>query len=336
MQLRASQLDAHLGRQFAPIYAIHGSEPLLVLEAADAVRAAARKRGYDEREVFFATQGFDWSELRNAGASMSLFGGRKIVDLRLPTGKPGASGAAAIEAWCANPNPDHVLLVTLPELDWKTKKAGWIGALAAAGVMVEAPQIDRAQLPRWIGERLARNRQHAGTEVLEYLADRVEGNLLAAHQEVQKLALLAPEGELTRAAVEDAVANVARYDVDGAGNALLAGDLARYARVLQGLRGEGEQPTYLLWVLSESVRLLLRLKDGLAASRPLGELLRENRIWGEREAAVKSALQRVPGATLRRALTQCVTIDRTIKGLARGDAWDEFLKLGIELCDGRG
>jgi len=336
MQLRASQLDAHLGKHFAPVYAIHGSEPLLVLEAADAVRAAARRRGYDEREVFFAARGFDWAELRNAGASMSLFGGRKIIDLRLPTGKPGSDGAAAIEAYCANPNPEHVLVVTLPELDWKTKKAGWFGALAAAGVMVEAPQIGRPQLPRWIGERLARNRQHAGAEVLDYLADRVEGNLLAAHQEVQKLALLAPEGELSRAAVEDAVANVARYDVEGAGDALMAGDLARYARVLQGLRGEGEQPTYLLWVLSESVRLLLRLKDGVAASRPFGELLRENRIWGEREAPVRSALQRVPRASLRRALTQCVTIDRTIKGLARGDAWDEFLKLGLELCDGRG
>lgn len=337
MLLKAAQLEAHLAKQLAPVYAIHGAEPLLVIEAADAVRAAARKRGFDEREVFFgAARNFDWSELRNAGASMSLFGGRKIIDLRLPTGKPGTDGAAAIEAWCADPNPDNVLLLTLPELDWKTKKAAWVNAFAAAGVLVEAPPVGRAQLPAWISARLAANGQRAGREVLEYLADRVEGNLLAAHQEVQKLALLAPQGELSPEAVRDAIADVARYDVDGAGAALMAGDLARYAKVLDGLRGEGEQPTYLLWVISESVRLLLRLKEGLAASRPLGELLRENRVWGEREQPVKAALQRVSRQALRRALSRCAAIDRCIKGLGAGSPWDEFLKLGLELADGRG
>ncbi len=336
IQIRAAQLESHLAKQFAPVYAIHGAEPLLVIEAADAVRAAARKRGYEEREVFFAAaRGFDWSELRNAGASMSLFGGRKIIDLRLPTGKPGTEGAATIEAYCANPNPDSVLLVTLPEMDWKAKKAAWFNAFASAGALVEAPAVDRDRLPEWIGARLARNRQRAGREVLEYLADRVEGNLLAAHQEVQKLALLAPEGELTFEIVGTAVANVARYDVDGAGEALLAGDLARYARVLDGLRGEGEQPTYLLWVLSELVRLLLRLKDGLAASRPLDQLLRDNRVWGDREGPMRAALQRVSRAALRKALSRCTTIDKTIKGLSMGEPWDEFLKLGIELSDGR-
>jgi len=336
MLLKAAQLEAHLAKQFAPVYAIHGAEPLLVIEAADAVRAAARKRGFTEREVFFgAARNFDWSELRNAGASMSLFGERKVVDLRLPAGKPGSDGAAAIESWCANPNPDNVLLVTLPEMDWKAKKSGWFTAFATAGVLVEAPMVGRAQLPAWIGARLAVNRQRAGRDVLEYLADRVEGNLLAAHQEVQKLSLLAPEGELSLQAVLDAVANVARYDVEGAGAALMGGDLARYAKVLDGLRGEGEQPTYLLWVLSESVRLLLRLQDGLAASRPLGELLRENRVWGEREGPVRAALQRMPRQSLRRALAQCAAIDRCIKGLGTGAPWDEFLKLGLELSDGR-
>lgn len=334
MQLRSDALASRLGKDLSPVYAIHGNEPLLAAEAADAVRAAARKAGYTEREVFFAARGFDWSELRNAGASLSLFGGHKIIDLRIGNGKPGIDGGAAIEAYCANPNPDNLLLVTLPELEWKARKSAWFAALDGAGVMLEVLPVERARLPDWIGARLAKNAQRASREVLEFLADRVEGNLLAAHQEVQKLALLAPPGELSLDAVEDAVANVARYDTAAASAALLAGDLARYARILEGLRGEGEATTFLLWVLAEDLRALMRVHEGLAASRPLEQLLRENRVWRKREAPFKAALRRVPRAKLRQALSRCVTIDRTIKGLAIGEPWDEFLKLGLELANG--
>jgi DNA polymerase-3 subunit delta len=335
MLLRPEALPASLDRKLAPLYAIHGDEPLLVLEAADAVRAAARKQGYAEREVLFAGKGFDWSSLRSAGANLSLFGGRKVIDLRLPTGKPGTDGAATIEACCAKPNPDNLLLVTLPLMDRKAQATAWFGALAAAGVVVEVQKTERARLPEWIGARLAANGQRAARDVLEFLGDRVEGNLLAAHQEVQKLALLAPRGELSMEAVEAAVANVARFDPPAASAALLAGDLARYARVLDGLRGEGEAETYVLWVISEDLRALSRIQDGLAASRPLDQLLRENRIWRPREPAFRKALQRVSRPMLRAALSRCALIDRTIKGIARGAPWDEFLKLGLEFADGR-
>ncbi len=334
MQLRAEQLEAHLAKSLAACYAIHGDEPLLALEAADALRAAARKAGHIEREVFFAERGFDWSEFRHAGASLSLFGGKKIVELRVPGGKPGTQGAEAISAYCADPNPDTLLLVSLPRLDRATQNSGWFTALAAAGAVIDVYPVERARLPAWIGERLARQGQRAGREVLELLADRVEGNLLAAFQEVQKLALLAPRGELGLEHVEQAVANVARYDAYAASAALLAGDMARYARVIEGLRGEGEAPTFVLWAIAEDLRALARIQQSAGSGRPLDALLREHRVWGPRQALVKGALRRFAPAALERALGQAALIDRAIKGVARREPWDEFLKLGLRLLHG--
>jgi len=334
MQLRAEQLEAQLARSLAPVYTIHGDEPLLALEAADAVRRAARKAGYTEREVFFAERGFDWSELRHAGASRSLFGERKILELRIPGGKPGTQGAEAIAALCADPNPETLLLVSLPRLDRAAQNSGWFAALAAAGALVDVFRVERARLPAWIGERLARQGQRAGREALEFIADRVEGNLLAAFQEVQKLALLAPPGELALEDVREAVANVARYDASDASAALLGGDMARYARVIEGLRGEGEAPSYVLWAITEDLRALVRIRQGVAGGRPLEALMRENRVWGPRQALVRGALNRFAPEALERSLLQAAVVDRAIKGVARREPWDEFLKLGLKLAHG--
>ncbi|MGH8737454.1 MAG: DNA polymerase III subunit delta [Burkholderiales bacterium] len=334
MALRAEQLQAQLAKSLAPLYVVHGNEPLLALEASDAVRSAARKAGFHEREVFFAERGFDWSELLHAGASLSLFGDRKIVELRMPAGKPGTQGAQAIATYCARSSADILTLVSLPRLDRAAQGSGWFTALAAAGVVVDVFPVERARLPAWIGERLARQRQRAPREVLEFLADRVEGNLLAAFQEVQKLALLAPEGELSLDSVREAVANVARYDAYDASAALLAGDTARYVRVIEGLRGEGEAPTFVLWAIAEDLRALARLQSGAAEGRPLEALLRENRVWGQRQAALKSAMRRLSAAAIERALAHAALIDRAIKGVVRLEAWDEFLKLGLKLAHG--
>jgi DNA polymerase-3 subunit delta len=334
MALRAEQLQAQLARSLAALYVVHGDEPLIALEAADAVRAAAREAGYREREVYFAERGFDWSELLHAGASFSLFGDRKIIDLRIPTGKPGTQGAEAITAYCARPNADVLTLVSLPRLDRAAQASGWFGALAAAGVVVDVFPVERARLPAWIGERLGRQGQRASREVLEFLADRVEGNLLAAYQEVQKLALLAPEGELALEDVREAVANVARYDAYDASAALLAGDTARYVRVIEGLRGEGEAPTFVLWAIAEDLRALERIQSGAAEGRPLEALLRENRVWGPRQALIRAAMRRFPAGAIARGLAHAALIDRAIKGVARLEAWDEFLKLGLKLAHG--
>jgi DNA polymerase III subunit delta len=331
VQLRAEQLEAQLARDLSPIYAIHGDEPLIALEAADAVRAAARKRGFTEREVFEPARGFDWSELAHSLASLSLFGGRKIVELRLPGGKPGPQGAEAIAGYCERPASDILLLVSLPRLDRQSQGSAWFGALSRAGVVVDVWPVERARLPAWIAERLGRQRQRAPREALEFLADRVEGNLLAAHQEVQKLALLAPEGELALEVVREVVANVARYDAYTACEAMLAGDGARYVRVIDGLKSEGEAPTLVLWALSEELYALARIQAGAAAGRSIDDLLRENRVWGPRQRPMKAAATRVAPQAVQSALAQAARIDRAIKGVGPGEPWDEFLKLGLGL-----
>ncbi|MBC7803316.1 MAG: DNA polymerase III subunit delta [Candidatus Parcubacteria bacterium] len=331
MQLRAEQLEAQLSKNLSRLYVIHGDEPLLSLEAADAVRAAARRNGCDEREVFTVERGFDWSELAQAGASRSLFGGRKLIELRMPTGKPGTQGSAALQNYCERLGKENVTLVTLPRLRKDEQGSRWFQALCSAGAQVDIHPVDRARLPDWIGARLARQEQRATPEALAYLAERVEGNLLAAYQEVQKLALLLPKGELTAAQVAGAVANVARYDAYDCSNALLAGDLARYARVLDGLRSEGESPVFVLWALTEELRALARIQQGLESGRAIDQLLRENRVWGERQGLMKSAAKRYRHAALERALVHAARIDRASKGAGPGEPWDEFILLGLEL-----
>jgi DNA polymerase-3 subunit delta len=334
VQVRAEQLEAHLSSALRPLYTIQGDEPLLALEAADAIRAAARKRGCSERDVLHVERGFDWSALAHAGASQSLFGGSRIVELRIPTGKPGTEGAAAIERYCEADPGGNVTLVTVPRLDKATQSSGWFSALASTGVIVDVWPVDRTKLPQWIATRLARNSQRADGTVLEFLADRVEGNLLAAHQEVQKLALLLPAGDLALEKVEGVVTNVARYDAHDASAALLAGDLARYLRVLDGLRGEGEAPTLVLWTLAEDLRALSSMLQGKESGRSLDALMRELRVWGSRQAALQGAVRRYERRQIGHALADAAQIDRTIKGVALGEPWDELARLGLELMHG--
>ena len=326
MQLRSGDLDAQLRKALLPAYVIHGDEPLLAMEAADAVRAAAREAGFAEREVLEPGRGFDWSEFTHATGSLSLFATKKLVELRIPNGKPGTQGAEAIASYCercgGNPNPDQLLLVTLPRLDRTGQGSAWFNALARLGAVVDVWPLDRARLAAWIGERLARQKQRAPREVLEFLAERVEGNLLAAHQELQKLALLAPEGELSLDTVQDAVASVARYDPYDAAEALVAGDLARYVRVIEGLRAEGEAPTFVLFVVSSA---LFALQEG-NAERIFNRNLRR---------AVEGALRRFPPKRIEQAIAQAAAIDRDVKGVGKDDdPWESFLRLGLRLTDG--
>ena len=267
LQVRADQLDAHLARGLAALYVVHGDEPLLALEAADAIRAKARAEGYSERDVHLVERGYDWSRLAASAASLSLFATRRIIELRVPSGKPGADGGEAIGAYCAHLPEDTLTLVTLPRLDRAGQNSAWFTALAAAGGVVNVFPVDRKTLPLWIGARLARQKQRAGEAALAFVADCVEGNLLAAHQEIQKLALLYPAGELSFEQVRDAVLDVARFEVSQLSEAMLAGDKARLTRVLDGLAGEGEAPPRVLWVMAEDVRAVARVQTGLASGR---------------------------------------------------------------------
>ncbi|MBE2260689.1 MAG: DNA polymerase III subunit delta [Rhodobacteraceae bacterium] len=332
MQLKGDQLAAHLERELKAVYLVYGEEPLLVIEAADAIRAAARRRGFDEREVLAALAGFNWNDLHHAAGSMSLFGGRKLIDLRVPTGKPGRDGSAALQAYCARPAPDSLLLVSMPEVDWRDEKAAWMTSLAAAGAVVKLVPPGLAELPAWLAGRLGRQQQSADAASLRFIAERVEGNLLAAHQEILKLGALYPSGPLKPEQIRDAVLNVARYDLDGLREAMLAGDVVRLTRTLDGLQQEGEAPPLVLWAMTEEVRTLAQLNSGLEARQPLDVLLREARVWGVRQAPVRRALQRVDGRRARAALAQAARIDRMIKGLAAGDVWNEFRRLGLDIA----
>lgn len=332
MQLKGEQLAAHLERELQPVYVVYGDEPLLVIEAADAIRAAARRRGFDEREVLTALTGFNWLELHHATGNMSLFGGRKLIDLRIPTGKPGREGGAALQEYCARPSPDALLLVTLPGLDWKDEKAAWLGALAGAGVAVKLIPPNLAELPAWIAGRLRRQEQSTDAEGLRFIAERVEGNLIAAHQEIQKLGLLHPAGVLSLAQIQNAVLNVARYDIDGLREALLAGDVARLTRTIDGLHQEGEAPPLVLWAMTEEVRALARIKTGLRDGQPLDGLLKDANVWGPRQSLIKRALPRIDANRANAALAHAAQIDRIIKGLGTGDVWNEFLRLGLRIA----
>jgi DNA polymerase-3 subunit delta len=332
MQLRAEQLDSHLKGSLAPLYVLHGDEPLLVIEAADSIRTAARARGFTEREVLVVTQYFKWSALAEAAGNMSLFGGDKLIDLRIPTGKPGRDGGDVLTRFAASPPAGTVTLITLPQMDWKAQKSAWFGALSATGVVMElnAPPLDR--LPDWLAARLARQQQSADREALDFMATHVEGNLLAANQEVMKLGLLHPPGELTLEQVRNAVMDVARYDVEDLRQALLAGDAARASRLLDGLRAEGVAAPLVLWIIVAELRTLAIARAEMDAGRSADEALATARIFGARQSPYRRALARLSSGATRTALMQAARLDRMIKGVARGDVWDEFLQIALRVC----
>lgn len=335
MRIATEQLAQHLQRGMAEIYAVFGDEPLLALEAADRIRQAARAAGHDDRELIVVEPGFDWSRLLMAGASLSLFGSRRVLDVRVPSGKPGKEGGAALRDFCARPPADTVTLFSFPEIDWQGQKSEWFAALEQAAIVVEAKQVPRERLPKWIEGRLATQGQAADAETLQFLADKVEGNLMAAFQEIRKLALLYPAGPLAFEQVKDAVLDVARYDADGLGVAMLEGDAARFARILDGLRAEGVGAPLVLWVLAADIRTLRTLANALARGMPLPQALKQARVWRDREAPVKRAVGRLKGLDLDAALLEAAAADRAIKGIGGEDPWEALLRLGERVMDRR-
>ncbi|MFZ6690656.1 DNA polymerase III subunit delta [Undibacterium sp. SXout20W] len=336
MQLRFDALDGHLAKTLAPLYVITSDEHLLALEAADKIRSTAKAQGFFEREILSVERSFKWGALLAANQSQSLFGDKKLIDLRIPTGKPGKDGGQALQDYVSNLSPDNLTLITLPKLDWATQKAAWVTSLQQAAVYIDIPLVERNQLPNWINQRLAMQQQSADRQSLDFIADRVEGNLLAAHQEIQKLALLHPAGTLSFEQIHDAVLNVARYDVFKLNEAMLSGDVARLSRMLNGLKGEGEALPLVLWAMAEEIRTLLKLKSGMSQGRPLSALLKEYRIWGPREKLMEPALRRVSLPTLQTALQEASQVDKMVKGLRAkafaGDAWDAILQLGLRVA----
>ncbi|UXI69919.1 DNA polymerase III subunit delta [Tahibacter amnicola] len=323
MPLSLEQLRRHLGgSELKPVYFLAGEEHLLLIEAADALRARARELGYLERDILDAESGFDWDDLARAASGMSLFASRKVIDLRVPTGKPGKDGAAAITEYCERPPPDTVLLITATQWS-KQHAAAWVDVVDAAGAFVPIWPLKTNELYDWISQRLASRGVRAQRDAIEVLVERVEGNLLAAAQEIDKLALLAGDTLLDADTLENLVADSARYDAFKLTDAALAGDAARALRILGGLRGEGEQvPALMGWVLNQ-LQLMVRLAS--AANPAQG--FRAERIWPAREGLYRKALQRGSLVHWETCLAQAAKIDRISKGRGAGDAWVEFERL---------
>jgi len=344
MQLALTQIQAHLQKGLRSLYTLHGDEALLVQEAADAIRAAARSQGFAERSVHVVSGAhFDWSEVLAAGGSMSLFADKQLLEIRMPTGKPGKEGSPMIQqlAQAAEGNDTTLTLFILPRLDTATKKGAWFGALDQFGVTVQIDSLDRAQLPQWIAQRLKLQGQSVvagqeGQSCLQFFADRVEGNLLAAHQEIQKLGLLYPAGELTMSQVESAVLNVARYDVFKLSESVLSGQMARVQRMLDGLQAEGEAAVLVHYALAEDIRALKRIKDAMAQGKPLPMALREQRVWGVREKQFERVLPRLSASRLAQLLQNAHQVDGIVKGLRVADwptdPWQALHRLALRVA----
>lgn len=349
MQLRPDALAAALAKGLRPLYTVYGDEPLLAQEAADAIRAAARAQGYSERKVFTVLGGhFDWGQVLGAAQALSLFAERQLIEIRIPSGKPGKEGSEALQRYCAALPEDVVSLVTLPRLDKQQQSSTWFTALDGAGVSVRVDSIERRALPQWIAQRLAAQGQRVsegepGQLALNFFADRVEGNLLAAHQELQKLALLHPPGELSLAQIEAAVLNVARYDVFKLSEALLAGQLARVLRMLEGLEAEGEPAVLVHWALADDIRKLKLVREAQQGGKPLPMALREARIWGPKEKLFERVLPQLEAQSLLALLEAAQVCDGIVKGLRHPlwptDPWAALRQLALMLvqaCNPRG
>jgi DNA polymerase-3 subunit delta len=348
MQIAASQLASHLQRGLKNLYTLHGDEPLLQQEALDAIRHKAREQGYSERTAHtVAGAHFDWSEVLAAGSSLSLFSDRQIMEIRIPSGKPGKDGSVALQqlAERMQGNDSLLVIVLLPRMDKPSRASAWFAALEGFGATLEVQPVERGALPQWLAQRLAAQGQRvepgeAGQRTLQFFADRVEGNLLAAHQEIQKLGLLFPAGAqgavLDFAQVEGAVLNVARYDVFKLSEAVLAGNPLRVQRMLDGLQAEGEAEVLVHYTLAEDIRALKRVKDAIAEGRPLPMALRENRIWGTKERLFERALPRLSGPVLAELLQAAHTVDGIVKGLRQPDwpasGWQALHQLAQRLC----
>jgi DNA polymerase-3 subunit delta len=326
------------------LYTFHGDEPLLQQEALDALRATARAQGYTERSVFtVAGAHFDWGEVLAAGGSMSLFADKQLIEIRIPSGKPGKDGSVALQhiAELAVGNDSTMTVLLLPRLDKATKSSAWFSALENNGISVQMDPIERHALPTWIAHRLGAQQQRvsegeAGQHTLQFFADRVEGNLLAAHQEIQKLGLLYPAGELSLEQVESAVVNVARYDVFKLSEAVLSGQVARVQRMLDGLQAEGEAAVLVHYTLAEDIRSLKRVKDAMAEGKPLPMALREQRVWGVREKQFERVLPRLSASRLAQLLQNAHQVDGIVKGLKVADwptdPWQALQRLALRVA----
>ena len=332
MKLTADKINEQLSRGLSPVYFVSGDEPLLVGEVTDTIRSEARRQGYEERESHSADARFDWSKLFAGLDTLSLFASRKIVEIRLTTGKPGREGGAAIVELVANPPPDTLFIITSPRLDKRTASAKWAQTLARGAVWIEIPKPSHEQLPAWLKARMQRAGLEADAEAIEILAARVEGNLLAAQQEIGKLELLVDDGRVTGEVVRRSVADGARFDVFQLADAAVGQDVNRAVRVLYGLRAEGVSPVLALWSLAREVSVLVSLWTRIEQGASPGSAMGEARVWRNRQPLFSRALRNHNEQSVRQLVAKACLTDRVVKGASPGQPWNVLVELVLCLA----
>ena len=336
MKLNSAQLGKHLQGKLAAVYAVSGDDPLLCQEAADSIRSCLRSKGFSERQVFHCDASFDWNLLYEAGASLSLFAEQRLLELRIPGGKPGDKGSSALIDYLARPAEDTVLLLSLPKLDGSAQKTKWAKALIDSpdATFVQIWPVETAQLPQWIRQRMAQAGLSASQDAVELIADRVEGNLLAAAQEIEKIKLLSDGQPIDAAYVLAAVADSARFDVFGLIEACLNGDAVHALRMLDGLRGEGEEALFICAMLARELRLLSALALQISQGIPQDRAFASARppVWDKRKQPLGKALQRHTAKACNGMLLSAQQIDAQIKGQAAGNPWNSLARLCLQLA----
>ncbi len=334
MKLYADRLTSHLQNNLAPCYLVSGDEHLLVEEALDEIRAAAREQGFTSRESQVAMSNFNWSELAAIGSNLSLFAERRVIELRLPTGKPGRDGSAAICEFVERLGDELLLIVITPRLDKNNSNAKWVKTLSAKGIFLPIWPVELRELPRWIADRMRRAGLDPDREAVAMIVDRVEGNLLAARQEIEKLRMILGEGPVTGEDVSTAVANSSRYDVYKLVDAAVSGDAQRAMKILNGLRGEGTEPVMVIWALTRELRTLVRLADTVRQNSDLGAAMNAARVWKKRQAMIRACIGRHRHTDFYRLLKATGRADAAAKGQAAGDPWQLGADIVVSLSLG--
>jgi DNA polymerase-3 subunit delta len=332
MRLKPEQLSAALQKELAPVYFISGDEPLQMGEMADAVRAAARKAGYDSREVLVVDSGFSWNELMESAGSLSIFTDKKIIDLRLPTGAPGAEGAKALTDYCERLPEDTLLLMTSAKLAGASLKSRWFQALDKVGCIIQVWPLEGQNLIHWLQQRMQQRGLQAEAEGIRILASRIEGNLLAAAQEIEKLYVLYGSGRLSNQQILDVVADSSRFDVFKLMDSVLAAKAGRILKILSGLQAEGVAAPVVLWALTREARVLIRIKQALAQGQNRALVFKNNQVWDKRQQLVSDTLGRLGDSDLNSILTLSAKADRQIKGQQQGDPWETLLAICLKFA----
>ena len=329
MKMRVDQLKRHLQDGLQPIYFISGDEPLQVMEATDAVRQAARKQGFTEREVMDVDKQFDWNQLSDSANSLSLFAEQRILELRLPTGKPGKVGGQALQDYAARPADDAILIISAGKLDGSSKNTKWFKSLDKAGVVLQCWPLSSAELPRWIGQRMQQKGLTADADAIALLSEKVEGNMLAAAQEVDKLVLLYGQTHIDVAQLGAAVSDSSRYSIYDLVDSALAGELSRTSHIVGSLKNEGVEATLALWAITREVRLVASIAE---ADSSADAAMAKLRVWDSRKTLLRKALSRHPANRWKMLLKRCARIDKVIKGVEAGRPWDELLTVSTQIA----